>query len=352
MSYLKVDEVLAVEPGSYELEKQRHAQFAEDHLYGDWHCPGPALIAHTEVLRAIHEVPGLPRRGTPARPSSQIPVSVVPVAPDLSDEQWHPVPGSDGCYEISDQGRLWSRPRHGTLGGIIKGSTSPDGYRQVLLQIRGRATGYKIHTMVAIAFIGPRPKGMEVCHKDGNKLNNNRSNLKYDTHRNNTRERVLHGHHYQAAKTHCDSGHEFTLENTRIRSDGSRTCRTCERERLGWQGGIAPELRTHCPAGHEYTEENTHVGSAGFRKCKTCHRARAKEAGRRARAQKCAEKVADALRRRPAELSLADAAFYDLYLRWLGGEAQSVLAVECGIVQASLSRRLKRFAARLHLEAP
>ena len=33
-----------------------------------------------------------------------------------------------------------------------------------------------------------------------------------------------------ARKTHCKHGHEFTSENTRIRSDGSRQCRACARD--------------------------------------------------------------------------------------------------------------------------
>jgi hypothetical protein len=32
-----------------------------------------------------------------------------------------------------------------------------------------------------------------------------------------------------AVKTHCDHGHEFTLANTYIHSDGSRNCRECKR---------------------------------------------------------------------------------------------------------------------------
>ena len=32
-------------------------------------------------------------------------------------------------------------------------------------------------------------------------------------------------------KTHCIHGHEFTPENTRIKSNGIRLCRTCERNR-------------------------------------------------------------------------------------------------------------------------
>jgi hypothetical protein len=33
-----------------------------------------------------------------------------------------------------------------------------------------------------------------------------------------------------AAKTHCDSGHEFDQLNTRFASDGSRACRECHRD--------------------------------------------------------------------------------------------------------------------------
>jgi hypothetical protein len=33
-----------------------------------------------------------------------------------------------------------------------------------------------------------------------------------------------------AAKTHCVNGHPFSVENTLLRPDGSRKCRTCKRE--------------------------------------------------------------------------------------------------------------------------
>ena len=34
----------------------------------------------------------------------------------------------------------------------------------------------------------------------------------------------------RARMTHCTHGHEFTAENTRIRPNGTRACRTCARE--------------------------------------------------------------------------------------------------------------------------
>ena len=39
------------------------------------------------------------------------------------------------------------------------------------------------------------------------------------------------GTHFQAAKTHCPSGHEYVPENTYVNRRGSRECRTCIRAR-------------------------------------------------------------------------------------------------------------------------
>lgn len=46
------------------------------------------------------------------------------------------------------------------------------------------------------------------------------------------RENTLRGESFaalNAAKTHCIHGHEFTPQNTRVASDGSRHCRECHR---------------------------------------------------------------------------------------------------------------------------
>lgn len=38
--------------------------------------------------------------------------------------------------------------------------------------------------------------------------------------------------------THCINGHEFTPENTRIRKNGGRTCKQCERDRYEVNKGV------------------------------------------------------------------------------------------------------------------
>jgi hypothetical protein len=70
-----VDELLAVEPGSFDLETERHAQFAEHKLSSrrgtgqgrgrgpaEWFRPGDDLMAHIEALRAVHPLPELRSR--------------------------------------------------------------------------------------------------------------------------------------------------------------------------------------------------------------------------------------------------------------------------------------------------
>ena len=99
------------------------------------------------------------------------------------DERWLPIdiPG----YEISNHGRLKSLPRKGTAGGIIKQHFHHKGYLEVTLG--GKRLSRKIHSLVAIAFLGPRPLKHQVNHKDTDKANNRVTNLEWVTPSENIR---------------------------------------------------------------------------------------------------------------------------------------------------------------------
>lgn len=150
-------------------------------------------------------------------------------------EEWRDVPGWEGYYQVSDQGRVKSVARiinrsDGTVWPIkerVLRSTTKTGYHTVQLSRNGKPVRFYVHRLVLLAFIGDAGPGFEVCHNDGQKDNNILSNLRWDTHSANGGDTVTHGQHPQARKTHCKRGHEFTPENTK-RVPGRRICRKCD----------------------------------------------------------------------------------------------------------------------------
>lgn len=57
--------------------------------------------------------------------------------------------------------------------------------------------------LVLEAFVGPRPRGMQVCHRDDDQSNNRRENLRWDTPKANCADRDRNG------KTHSGERHHF-----------------------------------------------------------------------------------------------------------------------------------------------
>ncbi len=50
-----------------------------------------------------------------------------------------------------------------------------------------------MHTLVLLAFVGPRPDDMQACHNDGDKNNNRLSNLRWDFPARNHADKKRHG---------------------------------------------------------------------------------------------------------------------------------------------------------------
>lgn len=105
------------------------------------------------------------------------------------NEVWKRVVGYESYYEISNLGNVRSFDRliHCKAGGyyVKKGRMlkqyDDKGYKSVILTVNKIAKTFKIHQLVAMAFI-PNPDNLpEINHKDENKINNNVSNLEWCT---------------------------------------------------------------------------------------------------------------------------------------------------------------------------
>lgn len=142
-------------------------------------------------------------------------------------EEWRPVPGFPG-YEVSSLGRVVSKRRR--CPQILKPWLDSHGYPRVGLRTDDGRALRSVHVVVATAFLGPRPDGCEVRHLDGSPLNNTPENLAWGTRSENERDKVRHGTHNCASKTHCPKGHAYDEANTSFTPLGYRRCRACLRD--------------------------------------------------------------------------------------------------------------------------
>jgi len=110
-------------------------------------------------------------------------------------ENWRPVVGCEMVYEISDLYRIRRvvAARNVVAGHILKPYRDREGYLAIRLCVNGRRPTFKVHHLVLLAFVGPRPEGMECRHLDGNKTNNRPENLCWGTSTENAADSFRHG---------------------------------------------------------------------------------------------------------------------------------------------------------------
>lgn len=116
---------------------------------------------------------------------------------NLQDETWKAIAGFENAYDVSDRGRVRrspnARPCRGHLPGKILTADASTGYARVSLTAGGHSCKRLIHRLVAFEFLSDGGVDRQhVNHIDGNKLNNDVSNLEWVTHRENRFARMAH----------------------------------------------------------------------------------------------------------------------------------------------------------------
>jgi hypothetical protein len=168
-------------------------------------------------------------------------------------EKWINIEGYNGEYQINEKSvikRVYVK-NFKLTERILKQSIDSVGYLNVKLRKNGKITTYRVHRLVARAFIPNSDNKPCVNHLDGNKLNNNIENLEWCTYSRNTRHaierlgakmgsssskievknkistslRKFYDNKNDGEK--CKYGHEYTAENLLKRKDGVRACRIC-----------------------------------------------------------------------------------------------------------------------------
>lgn len=146
-----------------------------------------------------------------------------------SAAEWRDVTGFEGRYQVSSDGRV-----RNSKGHILTPTNKSDRYNCVRLYSGGRKdyVDMLIHRLVAEAFL-ERPDGdYEVNHIDGNRYNNDVSNLEWVTHRENMRHAVLHRlvDPHKAMEAHrkpvtCSNG--ITYPSVRAAADALGVLESC-----------------------------------------------------------------------------------------------------------------------------
>lgn len=98
-----------------------------------------------------------------------------------TEEIWEIIPGYPN-HKISNLGRI-----KGPKRAVPMKTPTSKGWPRVSLSVNGISKTYFVHYLVALVFLGPRPKNLEIDHINGMKSDNRSVNLRYVTRLENIR---------------------------------------------------------------------------------------------------------------------------------------------------------------------
>lgn len=139
-----------------------------------------------------------------------------PIVPGV---RFKAIPGFPG-YRVGDDGSVWTS-RSSTAKRLkcwmpLSYHVDRGGYICVGLTRDGKTYARKVHSLVLLAFVGPRPRGMWCRHKDSDPSNAALSNLSYATPKENHADKIAMGTSRKGERHHnsklCDADVVRVLE--------------------------------------------------------------------------------------------------------------------------------------------
>ena len=145
-------------------------------------------------------------------------------------EEWRPIVAYEGYYEVSSLGNVRSSDRvvpipatvrRGPIKKRLQGRPMRlgvrgigDRYKKVHLFKDGIGMHKSVHVIVLEAFVGVRPFGYVVNHRDGDPANNRLENLEWCTPSENNLHAVVHGLAAIQGEDHW--AHKYTASQVRM----------------------------------------------------------------------------------------------------------------------------------------
>lgn len=169
----------------------------------------------------------------------------------LTSERWAWVPGYEGHYEVSSQGRVRSVERtvmrkHNKTERLVSFTyraqpmrawiAKATGYPMVTLRREGIKKQLSVHVALLEAFVGPRPPAHVACHFNGDPRDNRVENLRWDTQAANVADTKRHGR-----EIHGEAHRWAKLTETDVRTIRARLATGEQCSVIGPRYGITPE---------------------------------------------------------------------------------------------------------------
>lgn len=172
-----------------------------------------------------------------------VPVGHLVASLELGTER-HPIPSAPN-YSADLHGRIWSTARNYRNGPrpVSEVVEKSRGYSTIVLHVRRQRLHTTTHKVVAEAWLGPRPEGLEVRHMDGSRTQSAPWNLRYGTKQDNATDMILAGRRYQLNRVLSDD------QVVAIKADFAAGMQATE---AGRKYGISTSAACKVKNGHSY----------------------------------------------------------------------------------------------------